>query len=305
MVENTRYYAHGKLLITGEYSVLDGALAVAIPTKLGQWLEISTNENLEGIHWVGMDVDEQVWFECRLSSDLEILEASDLKKAISLVDLLKEAIKLNPNFKQQLEGCVVNTKLEFHQSWGLGSSSTLIQLLSDWANINPYDLLNGRFQGSGYDIACAKANGPISYQLVNGQPIVKEISFLPEFSDQLFLIYLGKKQFSDKEITKYSQLKFDRIGLSKKISEISNQLINCTKSAEFSALIQQHEDLLSEVLNYPKVKDQFFESITGTFKSLGAWGGDFCLFLGEETEIPKIKKLGFDTIIKWNDLLKL
>ena len=28
-----KFYSHGKLLITGEYAVLDGAKAIALPTK--------------------------------------------------------------------------------------------------------------------------------------------------------------------------------------------------------------------------------------------------------------------------------
>ncbi|RQH17897.1 hypothetical protein D5R40_33115 [Okeania hirsuta] len=35
-------HTKGKLLLTGEYVVLDGATALAIPAKLGQWMEIKT-----------------------------------------------------------------------------------------------------------------------------------------------------------------------------------------------------------------------------------------------------------------------
>ena len=38
------FYSNGKLLLTGEYVVLDGATALAIPTKYGQYLEISASE---------------------------------------------------------------------------------------------------------------------------------------------------------------------------------------------------------------------------------------------------------------------
>ena len=34
------FYSHGKLLLTGEYLVLDGALALAVPCKLGQSLTV-------------------------------------------------------------------------------------------------------------------------------------------------------------------------------------------------------------------------------------------------------------------------
>ena len=44
------FYSHGKLLISSEYAVLDGAQALALPTKFGQTLNV---ESISGaiIHW--------------------------------------------------------------------------------------------------------------------------------------------------------------------------------------------------------------------------------------------------------------
>ena len=39
-----KFYSHGKLLITSEYAVLDGAKALAVPTKLGQSLKVKSIE---------------------------------------------------------------------------------------------------------------------------------------------------------------------------------------------------------------------------------------------------------------------
>ena len=36
-----QYYGHGKLLIAGEYYLLDGARGLALPTKLGQRMEVN------------------------------------------------------------------------------------------------------------------------------------------------------------------------------------------------------------------------------------------------------------------------
>ncbi len=36
-----KFHSNGKLLITGEYAVLDGALALAVPTQFGQSLEVN------------------------------------------------------------------------------------------------------------------------------------------------------------------------------------------------------------------------------------------------------------------------
>lgn len=34
------FYSNGKLLLSGEYAVLDGALSLAVPTKYGQLLSV-------------------------------------------------------------------------------------------------------------------------------------------------------------------------------------------------------------------------------------------------------------------------
>ena len=50
------FYSNGKLLVTGEYVVLDGALALAIPTKFGQTMKVApTTGNV--IHWKSYDAD--------------------------------------------------------------------------------------------------------------------------------------------------------------------------------------------------------------------------------------------------------
>ena len=47
------FHSNGKLLITGEYAVLDGALAFALPTRKGQTLEVT--ENNEQGRWQAFD----------------------------------------------------------------------------------------------------------------------------------------------------------------------------------------------------------------------------------------------------------
>lgn len=297
-----KYFAHGKLLITGEYTVLDGAKSIAIPTKMGQWLEVSQKKSVSQIEWTSLDHTGDVWFQCVLSSDLQEISSSDTQKCTRLIELLKTVTEINPDFKKSLIGSLVTTKLDFDRNWGLGSSSTLIHLLGQWAKINPFKLLKNSFTGSGYDIACAGAKGPIMYQLEEGCPKFREVNFKPSFSHQIHFIYLGEKQFSDREIKKYTSLNFDREVLKSKVSEISEMLLSISDSNTFCALLEEHENLLSATLHYTKVKDRFFSTIPGTFKSLGAWGGDFCLFIGEDYSLKEIEKLGFHTILKWDDL---
>jgi len=70
-----RYYSNGKFLISGEYLVLKGALAFAIPLKFGQSLQILPLINeTPSINWKSF-VKENLWFEARFSIEsLEIID---------------------------------------------------------------------------------------------------------------------------------------------------------------------------------------------------------------------------------------
>src|SRR5690606_10074625 len=104
-------------------------------------------------------------------------------KSIRLFEILHAAKQLNSDFLNS--GCQVETRLTFPQDWGLGSSSTLINNIAKWAQIDAYKLLENTFGGSGYDIACAEYNGPITYQL-GKQRTVKDVDFNPVFKEALY-----------------------------------------------------------------------------------------------------------------------
>ena len=56
------FYSNGKLLLTGEYVVLDGAKALAIPTKHGQSLKVTPIAEPKLI-WKSIDATGNVWFQ--------------------------------------------------------------------------------------------------------------------------------------------------------------------------------------------------------------------------------------------------
>ena len=303
MAEPLKYYAHGKLLLTGEYAVLDGALALAIPTTKGQWLEAEPNFTNSGFTWKSIDENGLTWFEASFSSGLMVEYTTDNDIAKRLLGILEYCVTRNPDFRNQLEGCAVTTILEFNREWGLGTSSTLIYLVSQWANVNPYRILDNSFGGSGYDIACAEAKGPILFQIENGSPQIKAVHFNPLWKESMHFIYLGKKQISRKEVTKFSDLEFNRNELVLHISEITNRVLNSGNLLEFTNALQEHEEVMSEILGYPTVYSQYFSTINCTIKSLGAWGGDFVLFIGENDALNEVRDLGYATIISWEEML--
>ena len=68
------FYSNGKLLLTGEYAVLDGALSLALPTKLGQKMTV-TEMASEKIIWKSLDEKGRIWFETDFQQD-ELIDIS-------------------------------------------------------------------------------------------------------------------------------------------------------------------------------------------------------------------------------------
>jgi mevalonate kinase len=60
------FYSNGKLLLTGEYLVLEGATALAVPTKFGQDLSVEKIKEPQLI-WGSFTNTGDCWFEAVLS----------------------------------------------------------------------------------------------------------------------------------------------------------------------------------------------------------------------------------------------
>ena len=241
-----RYHSNGKLLISAEYAVLDGALALAVPTNYGQSLIITPN-NSGQLHWKSKDLKKQIWFDAVFDPYKLNYSNTSSKTAKKLQEILLAAQQLNPNFLNTNSGYTITTELDFPIDWGLGSSSTLINNIADWANVDAYELLKMTFGGSGYDIACAKHNNAVLYRLDNAVPLVEEITFSPPFKRQLYFIYLNKKKDSREGIAHYRDLGLDKTRLIEQISAITKQMSVCGELGRFESLMNEHELLLSEV----------------------------------------------------------
>jgi mevalonate kinase len=299
----TEFYSNGKLLLTGEYAVLDGAKAWAVPTKFGQHLRITQSPG-KNLIWRSLDEHDQTWFECLFKIDgLLIKAASDLDMATRLQSILMEAKKLNPSFLTNDDGLKAETKLTFSKKWGLGSSSTLISNIAFWANVNPYQLLGASFGGSGYDIACARHNTPIMFQLANGEPIIEEILEHSMLKDHIFFVYLNRKQNSRKAIQQYRSQNIDKDALLDKINELTTKMISATSLVEFESLIIQHENILADALKLPTLKSKYFNDYEGAIKSLGGWGGDFFMATGHKKTPDYFKARGFNIVLSYTDMV--
>jgi mevalonate kinase len=299
------FYSNGKLLITSEYIVLDGAIALALPTKYGQTLHVEEDEN-EIISWKSFDHDGSIWFEDNIPfSSIIRKERFDDTKSIknTLIEILHEAYLQNSNFITQSKGYKITTELSFPKNWGLGTSSTLINNIAQWLEIDAFKLLKNSFGGSGYDIACAQNNSAILYQLIQESPKVKTISFKPDFNHNLYFVYLNKKQNSRQAITEY----YNKQGNIQKIIPIFNQItqniIEATDVKEFAKQIEKHEIQMSEILELSTVKEALFPDFDGVLKSLGAWGGDFVMAISKENPTHYFNQKGFKTVIPFEEMI--
>ena len=299
-----QFYSHGKLLISGEYLVLDGAWALAVPTQKGQWLNVTLedeNAALKGVHWKSLNHNKEEWFTASFNHQFEVIKTSDESVAEILQKWLQTTAKLNPDWLQKGGDVMVETVLEFPNDWGLGSSSTMLNNLALWGEVNPYELLEKGFSGSGYDIACANASKAILFQVSGTQPKVKSIEWKPSFQDELFFVYLGKKQRSSREIVRYREKQFDRENKVQNLNQLTEEVLEIQTLAVFEQWIEKHETLMAEILEVDPVKVDFC-NYPGALKSLGAWGGDFILATRKEA-LDYFSAKGLTTILPFREMV--
>jgi len=296
------FYSSGKLLITAEYAVLGGAKALAIPCQKGQKLRFKESQE-SALYWKSYDEKGNCWFNAQFElTDLKVVQTSNTDTSKRLQALLSFAKKENPSFLSQ--GGTVETELEFNRHWGLGSSATLIINIASWAKINPYLLLENSFGGSGYDVACGLAEGPIFFTKKKNTPQVVPVTFSPPFKNELYFIYLNRKRDSQEAVQKFD---VNRVTphLIASLNKLTEAISKSSDLKEFTILIQQHETLISELIQQKTIKEILFSDFTGGIKSLGAWGGDFILATGGKETLNYFVKKGFETVIPFDKMCKV
>lgn len=299
------YYSNGKLLITGEYVVLNGAVALAQPTKFGQSLQVSSFEKNK-IKWSSYDADGSCWFDTIFTfNEIKLKEKKDeyCKIKNTLIEILHHSFLLNPHFLKQENGYQIRTTLTFPKNWGLGTSSTLINNIANWLSIDAHVLLKNSFGGSGYDLACAQNNAAILYQLIDEKPIVELIDFHPSFSNNIYFVYLNKKQNSKSAIANYFNRLDNMIENVETISKLTYKITASKTIEEFMNLLQKHEREMSSIIEQQTIQEAFFNDFNGVVKSLGAWGGDFVMVVSKQDPKEYFIQKGYPTILSYNDMI--
>ncbi|NJN33399.1 MAG: hypothetical protein HC817_03240 [Saprospiraceae bacterium] len=173
--------------------------------------------------------------------------------------------------------------------------------------INPFQLLEKTFGGSGYDLACAGASTALLFDRKKGSPSWKEVHFLPPYAEQLFFIYLGKKQNSREGIAHYRAKAaklppqyFDQI------SALSEAFLTEKELKYAEKIILEHEHLIANIIELPRAKTLFFADFWGEIKSLGAWGGDFILATTDRSAAKTREyfyQKGFSTVLSFEEMI--
>ena len=297
-----RIFSPGKLMLTSEYVAVDGALVLAVPTKLGQeFFFTETDDEKSLIYWNAYHQD-QLWLKTVIDyKTWTILEANDHKASEFILKVLKNVQDLSDCKFKANQSYQLKTNLQFPPDFGLGSSSTLMSNLGEWAEIDPFILNEISLGGSGYDVAVAKEKSAILYTRLPERAYEKVV-FDPSFKDDLIFIHLNQKQDTREGISHYRSKPIST-ELINEYSELTKLIVNCQTLEEFSQLMTIHEQKLSDFLGTPTVKEKYFQNCPSFVKSLGAWGGDFVLASKFGDYDAYFKTQGFDKIFSWKELI--
>lgn len=282
-------------MLFGEYLVLNGSDCLAFPLKFGQTLSVTKSDALT---WESYSKHGR-WFSVSMDSDFTILDTNNKEAAEILRKLFVviRAEKPDLDFRQQFRA-----EANFELNWGLGSSSTLISLLSQWSGVESRKLLDVSFGGSGYDVACATAAGPIIY--ASGK-VKKEVSLPESITGKLLFVYLGNKQNSREEIKRFKDRKVDQYHIDTMNGLISDAL-QTNDIAVFEKQLDLSEELISPIIGTTKLKERLFADYPHSIKSLGAWGGDFFMATYRDLRTAKsyFEAKGYDVLFTYQEFIK-
>jgi len=292
--------ANGKFMITGEYIVLRGAEALAVPLRFGQSVLLVPNDG-EAVYWEGFEPKGK-WFETAFHAEtLKVLMGEDAAKSDRLVNIVTEIRKQNPDFLKN--GWWVRTDLDFNPAFGMGSSSTLLSLLCDAAGTDAFPVLENTFGGSGYDLACAFAHQPIVYSIVGQKPKTESVSLSKNITDHILFVYSGNKMVSSGEVKKFSSLKIED-SVTESFTGLTRAAIAANDFETFADVMQAHERKMGEILEQPILQTRFTD-FNGQLKSMGAWGGDFFMAVTDDLEKGKkyFEDKGFSPVYTYDEVV--
>lgn len=271
-------------MLAGEYAVMCGVEALALPVKAGQWQHVweMPAKGVSKLVWQSKDADGSVWFECRIDTDImHISETSHEEQAETLLKLLLCIKEQKPELFHH-KNIRIETECEFDRSFGLGSSSTLVCNLAKWSGVNAYQLQERVLGGSGYDIAVGNLGKPLVYWRENAEPNWSAWHLPSELTREWYLAFPGQKQNSRESLNEV-KLRLEGMQSDVALLQQMNACIHAIKTPRslpmLEAMLEMWQALLSQRLDLPRPYEILNLSPVrgGVCKYLGAWGGDVLL----------------------------
>ncbi len=296
-------FSPGKLLLTSEYVVLDGALALAVPTRQGQAFFCEEKHDGESVvHWQAFH-QGRLWLDAVIGYRSWAVIKTNLPEAATFILKVLQNVQKISDFRFHSDDTYyIRTNLEFPADYGWGSSSTLMNDVAVWAGCDPFLLNEMSLGGSGYDIAVAKEKSSILYQLRPDRRMVQKVKFCPVFSDELLLVHLNHKQDSREGIRQYRRHTKSEL-LVQEFSELTRKVLETDDIYDFCHLLEIHEEKMAEFLGIPPIKQKMFKDLPVFVKSLGAWGGDFVLSRKFSGYKEWFWEHGFQTVLDYRDVI--
>lgn len=274
------FYSNGKLLLTGEYLVLQGAEALAIPVRFGQSLEVSAEKAPRPVISWETYIQNKLWQSFEYTGRYFLFNGlCDDPVYVKLRKYLNAAKNISGKFPEDQTHYKVRTDINFDITWGIGSSSSLIANIGKWLQIDPMEIYKLTENGSGFDIACALSDSAIMYKTDPQRSFQKvtPIHFNLPFQDHIYFIYSGQKAVSAHKVQQFNENSIVAQSDIDNISSLSREMSVCTDLDLFKKIIEEHEDITGTILKDIPVKKRRFPDFEGSVKSLGAWGGDFIM----------------------------
>ncbi len=290
------FYAPGKILLVGEYTVTKGFEGLAVPVKSGQWMDVwefdSPGNAEDRFIFNALDSRGASWFS--ESFDISNLKSNSLETNAVKSNVTDENFENNESHLSKLLALVpesfwksgksyrFETRLEFDRSSGLGSSSTFVQLMSNYFKLDPFQVQDLVFGGSGYDVAIAAVQKPLIYWRNEQGVHFRQWKLNSELTKDWKVVFLGNKVNSRTSTSQVSDMLEDLSNDENYRMQIQKIIEIVRDAQELMALetgIEMYQMFLSQLLGMVTPYTYFGVKPLprGVCKWLGAWGGDMLL----------------------------
>jgi mevalonate kinase len=307
------FYAPGKVILAGEYAVLHGFEALALPVNKGQWLDTwiyqTPHNGADFFRYSALDHLEKPWLTLELEiNDIRNGEIKQNEHPPETHFLLQILQKVPADFWKQGYSLRFESRLEFDRLHGLGSSSTFLTLLCNYFGLDPHTIQREIFGGSGYDVAIAQVQKSLVFWLANQESNFRPWHLNSELTNGWNIVFLGEK-VNSRESTIKIKSNMEMVAKDENYRQQISKILAVIRDAQdiptLETGLEMYQLFLSQLLNLPSVYAHFnIKPVSrGLGKWLGAWGGD--MLLANDALLNAYPEVfaNFEKM-KWNDCIK-